>query len=481
MAPKLETRLFINGQFVEAKSSARFSCYNPKDNSLVADNLPEAGEEDVNAAVAAARAAFPGWAATSPTQRQAILLKFADLIEAHAKELAEAEVLTNGKPFTMISTFEVGIGVKMLRHDAGYCDKLHGESVPPDSETGMLRIVTNEPLGVCAGICPFNVPLAMAMAKASPAMAAGNTIVLKPSEKTPLGTLILARLTAEAGLPPGVFNVVLGAGATGALLASHMDVNKISFTGSSPVGKKIAAAAANSNLKRVSLELGGKSAAIVFPDANLDVAVQWCTAGITTATGQGCICTSRVYVHKSIKDEFLLRYKEAMKGVEALAGDPALATTGFGPLVDKKQFDRVMGYIDIGKKEASLLQGGEQIGPEGCFVQPTIFVDPQPDARILTEEIFGPVVVVSEFEDEADVIARANDSKFGLSGAVYSQDINRALRVASKIQSGTMCVNCSLQGDPEVPFGGFKESGWGREYGKNGILSFTEPKTTFVK
>lgn len=254
--------------------------------------------------------------------------------------------------------------------DAGYCDKLHGESVPPDSETGMLRIVTNEPLGVCAGICPFNVPLAMAMAKASPAMAAGNTIVLKPSEKTPLGTLILARLTAEAGLPPGVFNVVLGAGATGALLASHMDVNKISFTGSSPVGKKIAAAAANSNLKRVSLELGGKSAAIVFPDANLDVAVQWCTAGITAATGQGCICTSRVYVHKSIKEEFLLRYKEAMKGVEALAGDPALATTGFGPLVDKKQFDRVMGYIDIGKKEASLLQGGEQIGPEVCSCAP---------------------------------------------------------------------------------------------------------------
>ncbi|KAL1799628.1 hypothetical protein ACET3X_003665 [Alternaria dauci] len=317
----------------------------------------------------------------------------------------------------------------------------------------------------------------MALAKLAPALAAGNSMIIKPSEKTLLGTLVLGRLANEAGIPPGVLNIVLGAGQTGALLASHMDIDKVSFTGSNNTGKKIAEAAVKSNLKRVSLELGGKSAAIVFPDADLDKAVRWCTIGITTNAGQGCICTSRVYVHKSIRDEFLSRFKEAFKAVEASAGDPKSPVTEFGPVVDKIQFERVMGFIASGKEQATLFHGGERIGTEGCFVQPTIFVDPSPDAKVLHEEIFGPVVVVSEFEDEDDVIARVNDTPYGLSGTIYSQDINRALRASSRIRSGTVCINSSIQTDPEVPFGGMKQSGWEREYGK----ASTSKPTRFVK
>ncbi|KAH6620282.1 Aldehyde/histidinol dehydrogenase [Boeremia exigua] len=479
MTTKFETRLFINGKFVDASTPERFSCWNPKDNSLISDQLHVATVDDVNAAVAAARAAFPLWAATPPSRRRDILLKFADLIDAHREEISGLEVAT-GKPVTMARGFEIDFGLRILRYSAGWADKLLGETAPADSDDGMLRIITNEPLGVCAGICPFNVPIAMALAKIAPALTAGNSIIIKPSEKTPLGTLVLGRLANEAGIPPGVLNIVLGGGQTGALLASHMGVDKVSFTGSNATGKKIAVAAVNSNLKRVSLELGGKSAAIIFPDADLDKAVRWCTIGITTNSGQGCICTSRIYVHKSIRERFLSLFKQAFIAVEASAGDPTSPATGLGPVVDRLQFERIMGYVASGKEQATLFQGGERIGDQGCFIQPTIFVDPSPDAKILHEEIFGPVVVVSDFEDEADVIARVNDTPYGLSGAVYSQDINRALRVSSRIHSGTVCINSSLQVNAEVPFGGVKQSGWEREYGKDGVLAYTEKKTTFI-
>ena len=321
-------------------------------------------------------------------------------------------------------------------------------------------------------MCPFNAPVLMAVAKAGPALAAGNTVIIKPSEKTPLGTLVLGRLASEAGFPPGVFNIVSGAGSTGALLASHLDIDKISFTGSSSTGRRIAEAAARSNLKRVSLELGGKSPAIVFDDANLGVAVEWCIRGITTLTGQICIANSRVYVHKAVKDEFLKQFKAGLAATESVTGDPALDTTMIGPLVDKVQYDRVMSYVEMGKKEASLFYGGSgglaSANSKGYFMQPVVFVGAGPNARIVREEIFGPVVVVDEFEDEQDVVARANDSEFGLSSAIFSQDVNRALRVASKMQSGTVCVNCAVQNQVEVPFGGMKQSGWGRE---NGLVS----------
>lgn len=293
-------------------------------------------------------------------------------------------------------------------------------------------------------------------------------MVLKPSEKSPLACLLVGTIVNEAGLPPGVLSIVNGDAQTGALLASHMDIDKIAFTGSTATGTKIAQAAVSSNMKKVALELGGKSPSIVFPDANLEIAVQWCVQGITALSGQMCIASSRVYVHEDIKDVFIEGMKQAFTRVEAVIGrDPMDSATMIGPLVDKGQFERVSEYVRLGKSEAKLVAGGEPMHEGvGCWLQPTIFVEPDPAARIYREEIFGPVVVICSFRDEEDVIARANNSVFGLAGAVFSQDINRALRVADKIHAGTVCINCCSVVDYAVPVGGQKRSGWGRELGK---------------
>lgn len=411
----MEKRLFINGkvcistildmetiqrltkyviQYIDARTSSRLTLHNPGDGSLIASDVHVAEEADVNAAVAAARAAFPLWASKDPSERAAILNKFADAIEANAQELGRLETLPSGKPTSRVQMVELKLAAQYFRCEflnvcfplvrpfptrksrlrfpdyAGWCDKLHGEATPVTN--GFVRIVTHEPFGVCACICPFNAPVVMACTKLAPALAAGNTAVIKPSEKTPLSTIFLGRLANEAGIPAGVLNVVTGAGPTGALLASHMDVNKISFTGSCATGKKIAQMAAGTNLKRVSLELGGKSPSIIFPDANLDVAVEWCVRGITTMTGQVCMASSRVYVHKSIRDKFVQRFQAALKTVASTIGDPSLGSTTVGPLVDKLQFERVMSLIDSGKKEAKLLQGGQQIGDKVTPACPAI-------------------------------------------------------------------------------------------------------------
>ncbi|KAJ5057395.1 aldehyde dehydrogenase domain-containing protein, partial [Bipolaris maydis] len=480
-------KLFINNQYVAAKSSERLKLYNPTDDSLVTDDVHVAGPDDVNAAVAAARAAFPGWAATPPGERAIILNKFADLIDSNAETIGALHTKCSGQIKLLASNFELKVASKCFRYYAGWCDKLFGEVVP--SVDGIMSIITHEPLGVCAAICAFNAPMQVLSAKTAPALAAGNTVIVKPSEKSPLGALFVGRLAKEAGFPDGVFNVVTGGGPTGALLASHMDINKVSFTGSSATGRKIAQMAAQSNLKRVQLELGGKSPAIIFPDADLATAIEWCIRGFTTISGQACITTSRLYVHKSIREQFLGGLQEGLKQMETTMGDPSKDNVYFGPLVDKIQLERVTGYLKSGKQEATLLYGAKY--SFGCFVRPTIFVDSKPDAKVYKEEIFGPVTVVNDFEDEEEVIRRANDTEFGLSGAVFSQDITRALRalhhcaipprVASKIHSGTVCVNCTMMNQVEAPFGGVKSSGWGRENGKDGILAFTEPKTTFVK
>ncbi|KAF9886961.1 hypothetical protein FE257_010702 [Aspergillus nanangensis] len=444
----------------------------------VCDDVHVALEDDVNTAVLAAQKAFPSWAAILSNDRAKILWKFDDLIEQHADELADLEALCGGKPKGVFKGFEIPMTSGAWRYYAGWCDKLEGGSFPQDN--GFMKIVRREPIGVCAAINAFNGPLVMTALKGAPALAAGNTIIIKSSEKSPLSSIYLGKLANEAGIPPGVINFISGAGPTGALLASHMDIRKISFTGSTGTGKRIAQAAAASNLKKVSLELGGKSPSIVFADANLDIAVKWCTQGVVGNSGQVCIASSRVYVHESIRDRFVDALKAAFEASQAGFGDPSDANTHLPPLIDNLQFERVSKIIEEGKRENTLVTGGCRLFSEGCWVAPTIFVDPSPNANVYKNEIFGPVVVVSTFTDEDEVMTRANATEFGLSGAVFSQDVNRALRVASKIQSGMACVNCCAMLDITVPFGGYKQSGWGREMGKAGIESYTETKTVLV-
>ncbi|XP_014551552.1 hypothetical protein COCVIDRAFT_112596, partial [Bipolaris victoriae FI3] len=404
-------------------------------------------------------------------ERAKKVLKLAGLIDANAHELCRLEALCSGKPKFLSTTNHrtSWASANMTITDyTGLCDKLEGESFPPDN--GFIKIIRREPIGVCSVVNAFNGPAVMVAFKGAPCLAAGNTMVVKASEKTPVSTIYFGRLLNEAGFPPGVMNIISRGSETGALLASHMDVDKISFTGSVNTGK-IAQMAASRNLKRVTLELGGKSPSIVFPDANLQVAVQWCTQGIVGNSGQACTASSRIYVHKDIKEKFVQAMKTAFESLDGSFGDPKKDTTTIGPLVDKMQFERVLSYVESGKTETTLV----------CWMRPAIFVDPNADAKIYKEEIFSPVVVISEFTEEEEVIARANATPFGLSGAVFSQDINRAMRVSAKIHSGTVCVNCCTMVDIFAPFGGFKSSGWGRELGKYGIQAYTEHKTVFIK
>ena len=474
-----ETRLFINNEFVDASSKERLTVQSPFDGSTVTDNLHCGSAEDVDAAVAAARKAFKPWTAMRPQSRSALLLKFADLIERDLEKVAALESMCGGTAYSFMKSIHVPFCIRTFRYYAGWCDKMEGESFPADN--GYLRIVRHEPLGVCAAIIAFNGPAIMFAMKAAPALATGNCLVIKPSEKSPLSTLYLAQLASEAGFPPGVINVVNGTGGVGAAMAGHMDINKLSFTGSVAVARKIASLAAASNFKKVTFELGGKSPSIIFPDANLDVATAWCTRSITDSSGQACVASSRVYVHEDIREVFLARFKESFEKIHNSYGDPFDETKTNGPIVDRAQHERVLDLVESGKKQATLITGGEKMLESGCFVQPTIFFDSTSDARVYKEEIFGPVVVVNSFTEEDEVIAKANDTEYGLSGAVFTQDINRALRVAAQINSGTVGVNCCGMIDPQVPFGGFKQSGIGRELGKYGWLDYTETKTVYVK
>ncbi|KAH0837650.1 Aldehyde dehydrogenase, mitochondrial [Fonsecaea pedrosoi] len=464
--PAFETRLFINGQYVNSKSATRMSCYTPADNTPVTEELHVAEKDDVDDAVNAARTAFKLWKETSSATRAALLLRIADRIEAHAKEFARLEALCTGKPVAQSLGFEVPMAAKVFRYYAGWCDKLSGEAWPQEG-TGFLRMTRREPLGVCAAVNAFNGPLVMIAMKGAPCLAAGNTMIVKSSEKTPLTTVYFGKILQEAGAPDGIMNLITGPGSTGALLASHLDIDKISFTGSSATGKKIAQMASTSNMKKVTLELGGKSPSIIFDDAQLDNAAQWCMHGILGNSGQACIASSRVYVQKGVKEVFVAKLKALFEQMTPAFGQDANSDdTRFPPLADKAQFDRVQSYMDIGSREGTLVTGGKPIYDKGCWIAPTIFVDTKPSARIYKEEIFGPVVVVNEFEEEEDVLNRANDTEFGLAGAVFTQDVNRAMRIAAKVEAGTVCINCCTMVDVTVPFGGMKQSGWGRELGK---------------
>ncbi|KAK6438549.1 hypothetical protein LTR95_005243 [Oleoguttula sp. CCFEE 5521] len=389
----LPKQLIINNEYVDSRNTKKLTVHNPKNGELVADDVPLAGEQDVDAAVAAAEKAFPAWKATPPSKRREMLNKFADLMEKYGKELGELTRITLGAPWGSFGAFEIS-----------WTDKFGGEAYP--QEDGFIKIVRNEPLGVTAGIVPWNAPIGNVGLKAGPALATGNCFILKPSEKTPFAALALLPLIKEAGFPPGVFQVLSGDGSTGALLAAHMRVRKVSFTGSIPTGKKIQEMAAKSNLKRVTLELGGKSPALVFDDCNLDNAVTWCVNAITGHTGQVCFAASRVYVQEGIYDKFIEKYKTMFAERTKAVGDPDEEATVLGPLVDDMQFDRVSGFIQrAGEQNAGTkLIGGGRIGSKGYFIEPTIFTDVKIDSEIHTQEIFGPVSVVRTFKTEEEVM-----------------------------------------------------------------------------
>ncbi|KIX93910.1 uncharacterized protein Z520_10247 [Fonsecaea multimorphosa CBS 102226] len=475
----LPKQLFINNRYVDSKHYEKLQLYNPKDGSLVADDVPLAADQDVDLAVAAAEAAFPQWKITTPSARRDMMLKLANLIVEHGAALAELTRITLGAPMHVFGEWEIRRTAEAFRYFAGWTDKISGQSF--SNEDGFVNIVINEPLGVTAGITPWNVPLLTVGLKAGPALATGNCFILKPSEKTPFACLALGALICEAGFPAGVFQVLSGNGLTGSLLASHMRIRKISFTGSIATGKKIQEAAAKSNLKRITLELGGKSPAVIFDDCNLANAIRWTSQAITTISGQSCFAATRLYVQEGIADRFISGYREAILEITRNIGDPDSTSTQMGPLVDSSQHKRVVGFIDLGKNtHGGLLTGGQRLGDKGFFVEPAIFLDVPEDAHIMREEIFGPVVIINTFKTEAEVMQKANDSEFGLMAGVFSQDINRALRCASNFESGMVGINCVSLMFLTAPLGGMKQSGQGRECGEAGWRSFVEPKTIMI-
>ncbi|KIW28918.1 uncharacterized protein PV07_04771 [Cladophialophora immunda] len=478
--PKELNKFYINGQYVSPVSKETYILRNPKDDTIVADAVPVGGPEDVDAAVAAAEAAFTGpWSTFTAAQRSECLRRLADILEDKMMDILTLDSLTTGNPVSLIPSREKNYIKSNLLYYSGWTDKQKGDYYPADD--GFVKLVRHEPLGVCVGINPYNSPVASFVIKAAPCLATGNVLIIKPSEKSPLGSLALAPLFEQAGFPRGVVQVVCGDGRTGALFAKHMRVRKISFTGSVATGKKIQIAAAESNLKRVTLELGGKSPAVIFEDANIENALTWTINGILARSGQVCVAASRVYVQESIADQFIEAYTQRMKDAALRLGDPQDPETTLGPLADAASFARVQAMVEKGKTEAQLVVGGVQHGPSGCFIEPAVFINPQPNAEIYKNEVFGPVAVVKTFQTEEEVLELANDTEFGLMAGVFTRDINRALRVSSKIDTGVCGINCISYMNIQAPFGGKKASGIGREFGEYALRSFTEPKTVLIK
>ncbi|KAF2734914.1 aldehyde dehydrogenase [Polyplosphaeria fusca] len=466
----------VNGEILKGSSSDTYPVFNPANDSKVGDiNL--AREKEVDAAVSAARESFETgeWSKLTGTQRGALMHKLADLIDANAEEITKAEVQAMGQPAAITKNWIVPACAQTWRYYAGWADKVEGQTF--DEEGGFYRLVRYEPYGVCAGIGPWNVTIMTMAWKMAPALAAGNTFVYKGSEKSPYSILVLARLFKEAGFPDGAVNILTGDGKTGALMASHMDVDKISFTGSGASGRKVVDAANKSNMKKVTLELGGKSPSVVFADADIPNAVTGNSQGFLFNSGQACIAASRLFVHSSIADQFIEHLKQAFEGAQQIMGDPSEPTTMLGPLADTKQLERVLGFIETGKTEAKLLVGGARKSDKGAFVQPTVFLNPGKDSTIYKEEIFGPVLSVLTFETEEEAIKLANDTAYGLSACIYTASTSRALRVASKVKAGTIAINGTFLPDNNTPFGGYKQSGNGRELGKEGLMAYLQAKT----
>ena len=470
--------MYVNGEFVPARGGKWFSVYDPSTEEVIAE-VPDATAEDVDGAVVAAREAFDNgpWAKTTAQERGRVLFRLAEKVRAEAGWLAELETRNSGKPIVE-SEFDIADVATCFEYYGGLATKVTGEVNPVPANA--LSLSMREPVGVAGQIIPWNYPLLLAAWKLAPALAAGCCCVLKPAEQTPLTALEFARWFEEAGLPPGVVNVVTGFGETaGAPLATHPHVNKVAFTGSVDVGKKIARAAADS-LKRVTLELGGKSPNIFFADADFEAAIDGALFGVFINQGEVCSAGSRILVERKIYPKFVEAMAEKAKGIRL--GPPLERETKMGPLVSREQYDRVTSYLEVGKHEAKLCAGGGRPrgAKRGYFVEPTVFCDVQNNARIAREEIFGPVAAVMPFENEAEAIRTANDTHYGLAAAVWTRDIFKAFRVVKAMRAGVVWVNTMQPTYVEAPWGGYKQSGYGRELGPRGIDEYLETKQVFV-
>ncbi|PVH85594.1 putative aldehyde dehydrogenase [Cadophora sp. DSE1049] len=477
------TGLFINNEWVKSSDGKKIVSINPTDESEIA-SVYAATPEDVDTAVAAARKAFkdPSWRDLSPTDRGNMMMKLSDLCEAHKDTLATIETWDNGKTYGD-SLGDVGEVTGVLKYYGGYADKIHGQVI--DTGPAKFAYTIKEPVGICGQIIPWNYPLAMAAWKLGPALACGNTIVMKAAEQTPLSILYFANLIKEAGFPPGVVNILNGYGReAGAAIATHLGIDKVAFTGSTGTGKEIMKMAAV-NMKNITLETGGKSPLLVFEDADLDQAVKWAHIGIMSNQGQICTATSRILVQDSIYDTFIAAFKEQVQKV-SVVGDPFAETTFQGPQVTKTQYERVLSFVKAGKDEgATLISGGEAFtsGPsagKGFFIEPTVFTGVKPSMKIFREEVFGPFVVIASFKTEEEALEMANDTTYGLGSAVFTQDLTRAHRVAKNIEAGMVWINSSNDSDYRIPFGGVKQSGIGRELGEAGLAGYTQTKAVHV-
>ncbi len=475
-------RLFIGGEWVDSTHGETLAVFDPSTGREIA-RVVEASDADVDRAVAAARAAFDDgrWTGLAPYQRQRIIEKLADLLEAEMDAFAELESIDNGKPKGASFGYDLPTSIRTLRYVAGWATRMSGEQVDPAAmPSGAFHAyVRREPVGVCAQIVPWNFPLMMAVQKIAPALAAGCTIVLKPAEQTPLTALRLGDLVAEAGIPAGVLNIVTGNGHTaGDRMVRHPDVDKVAFTGSTEVGKIINRNATDT-LKRVTLELGGKSPVIVLPDVDVGATAKGAATAIFSNSGQVCIAGSRLYAHRDIFDPLI---EAIATGAAKLKVGPSLdPATRMGPLVSTEQHERVLSYIESGRKEgASVLFGGDAPGGDGYYVNPTIMVDVKPEMRIVREEIFGPVLAATRYDDLDEVAKAANDTPYGLAATIWTRDVSAMHTLAAKLKAGMVWGNCASAADVALPFGGYKQSGLGRESGRYGIEAYTELKTVAI-
>jgi phenylacetaldehyde dehydrogenase len=470
-------KLLIDGHWVDAKSGKTFAVFDPSNGQQIAQ-VAEGGAADIDLAVKAARRAFEDgpWSKLKPTERGKLVWKLGDVLEAHADELAELESLDNGKPIRDARSVDLPFGCELLRYMGGWSTKITGQHIPISAPGDWHAYSIREPVGVVGQIIPWNFPLLMAVWKIAPALAAGCTIVLKPAEQTPLTAIRLGELITEAGFPPGVVNIVTGDGTAGAALAAHPDVDKVAFTGSTEVGKSIVQAAAG-NLKKVSLELGGKSPAIVFPDADLSVAIPGTASGIFFNMGQCCTAGSRLFVHERVFDKMMTGLSDEAAKLKIGPGlDPA---TRIGPLVSDEQFQRVTGFLASGREQgAEVVTGGQRHGNEGYFVQPTILTKTTPEMKVVREEIFGPVVCAIRYnDDDLERIAKeGNATEYGLAASIWTKDLSVAHKLAKKLKAGSVWINVHNFNDVALPFGGYKQSGWGREMGYEAIELYTETK-----
>ncbi|XP_043916765.1 retinal dehydrogenase 1 [Protopterus annectens] len=475
------TKIFINNEWHDSVCHRKIPVFNPATEEKICD-VEEGDKEDIDKAVKAAKRAFQigsTWRKMDASERGRLLNKLADLIERDRLTLSTMESIDSGKPFLATYMLDLAACIKILRYYAGWADKIQGRTIPVDGN--YFTFTKHEPVGVCGQIIPWNFPLLMFAWKIAPSLCCGNTVVIKPAEQTPLTAIYMGALIKEAGFPPGVVNIVPGYGSTaGAAIANHMEIDKVAFTGSTEVGKLIQQAAGMSNLKRVTLELGGKSPNIIFADTDLDYAVEQAHHGLFFNQGQCCVAGSRIFVEELIYDEFVQKSVERAK--KRVLGNPLVPGVDQGPQIDKQQYEKILELIESGKKEGAKLEcGGASWGDKGFFIQPTVFSNVTDEMRIAKEEIFGPVQQIMKFKTVDEVIRRANNTHYGLVAGVFTKDINKAFTLASALQAGSIWINCYNAVTPQSPFGGYKMSGNGRELGEYGLEEYTEIKTVTIR